>query len=223
MPCLTRLAFEGDFLADRVDALLLFKGIGVAWREVLVHVHTVVQVLESGHGIEDEVICLMLDIETCVQEATTIGAFAVVGDLIFFIIIRITPFVGIVIVHVEIEFPVIRSKPNGTDASASGLHIIYLLVEERVGEESVRTFVISTGRECKTFADTVIVSEGCATMIVSRAITQLHVCTLVRERRTGMYLYEATHGVSSVKCSLWTTEDVDTFDVIEIEIESRLV
>ena len=80
LPSLSRLALEGDFLADGVDALLLFECVGVVNREVLVHEHAVVQALESGHGIEDEIVGLMLDVETGIQEATAISAFAVVGD-----------------------------------------------------------------------------------------------------------------------------------------------
>ena len=68
-----------------------------------------------------------------------------------------------------------------------------------------------------------IVSDGCASVIAFCAIAQLYVRTLIRERRAGMHLHETTHGVSSVECPLRTTENVDAFDVIEVEVEGTLV
>ena len=179
LPSLARLALEGDFFGDGVDALLLLDGVGIHRREVLIHEHAVVQVLESGHGIEDEVVCLMLDVEAGVQEATAIRAFLVVGNLteqvrtVFLtlelagIIIRIATLVGIVVSGGKVYLPIRRRQPDGTDASASGLHVVHLLVEERVGKESVRSFVITACREGKLLAHTMIVGEGCTTMVVS--------------------------------------------------------
>ena len=127
--------------------------------------------LESGHGIENEMAGLVLDVQAGVQQTAAIGTLAVVGNFIkqvlavFFttefagVVIRITAFVGIVVVDAEIEFPVVAGQPHGTDASASGLHFVYFLVEERVGEESVGTFVVSACREGKAVADAVVVGK----------------------------------------------------------------
>ena len=140
LPSLAGFTLECNFFANGVDALLLLDGISIQRREVLVHKHAVVQVLESGYGIENEIICLVFDVETGIQEATTIRTFAVVGNLskqvctVFLstklsgIKIGITTFVGIVVSGGKVYLPIIGRQPYGTDASATGLHVVYFLV-----------------------------------------------------------------------------------------------
>ena len=58
---------------------------------------------------------------------------------------------------------------------------------------------------------------------VVRTGSYTEVCSLVGERRLGVYLYQSTHGIAPVQCALRSTQHVDAFYICIAEVESRLV
>ena len=81
LPPPTGIGLEDDFLAHRVRTLFLHQGKDVAGREVLVHGHAVVQVLEARDETGREVRGMPFDIQSPVQQAAAVTARVVVGNL----------------------------------------------------------------------------------------------------------------------------------------------
>lgn len=57
-------------------------------------------------------------------------------------------------------------------------------------------------------------------MLLTCGIAKFYVCALIRKRVLGIDLHQSSHGVSTIKCSLRTAQNIYSVDVIEFEIES---
>ena len=71
------------------------------------------------------------------------------------------------------------------------------------------------------FVEPMVVCQFCAT-VVSASVSQFEVCSLVEEWVTGVHLYESSLGVLPVECALWTSEHVNTAELVVVQVEGRL-
>ena len=234
LPAASGFGFEDNFLAQCLGVLLLHHGIDVLFREVLVQIHVVTQVLEAGHTTQNEVVGLILQVQSGIQQVTLVAAGVVVGDAtnvlrtVFFafylsgIFIRITSLVGVFVVHGEIKFQVVGGQVDGTDTSAEFIVGINPFAVEVILEEPTLMVVEQAYREGELAGNTVVVGERGVVVVVSGR-SQAKVCALISEGRFGEHTDESAHGVASVERSLWSAHDVDTLDIRVVEVESRLV
>ncbi len=176
------------FFGPGMYALALLQRIDVIRQKILVHKHPVCDVLIARDGIHLPRVGLILQIQRRVKQAATIAALTVVGYLAypvlisFFrtysarIVVRISAFVRVVIVHHSIQLPGIRRQPDGSYSATSGLHIVSILVftflftQPVVLEKAPTTLIVATGRESKRVADAVIMGERCTAVLIARSI-----------------------------------------------------
>ena len=235
LPTLARFRLQNQLLADGFGILLLHHGVKVLRSEILVQIHLVIQVLESGDAAQDEIVCLVLEVQAGIQQVTLVTAFVVIIDFVqvigtvfrlsigtAYISIRVSALVGIFIIERKVQFTVFGRQVDSPDTSAEFIVHIDSFAIELVLEESALVLIESSGRKGKLGRDAVIMRDGSLVVIVgSRSQTQVR--TLVAEGGFGKDTDETSHGITSVECPLRPTHHVYPFDVRVVEIESRLI
>ena len=78
LPSASRLRLHDDFLAQRFRILLLHDRIDILFREVLVEVHPVVEILESRSAAQREVSALVFQVHSRVDQIPPVSAVVVV-------------------------------------------------------------------------------------------------------------------------------------------------
>ena len=63
LPC-SRSVLDGNLLAEPPAVLLLHERVNICSGEVLVHVHSVAEILESGHVAHYSLVPVVLSLET---------------------------------------------------------------------------------------------------------------------------------------------------------------
>ena len=159
MPVASRFRFQHHFLREGIQLLLLNQVEQVLLREVLVEKHAVVQVLESGYGAQDELLRLVLYVDSRIQQPAAVGALIVVRDLAdsFFsrivlsfrrvhsscVEVRISPFVAVLVADVQVQLQVLAGQVNAAEPSACCLTLVYSFVKVGILEKSAAVFVES--------------------------------------------------------------------------------
>lgn len=162
LPAVARLRLQYKFLADGFRVLLLHDGINVGFGEILIQIHLVVQILETCHTAQDKVVCLMLQIQTSVQQVTLVTTGTVVryfSDIVAAIFrlavgtsgvfIRITSLIGIFIIHRQVQFQVVCRQVDSAETTSEFIVRIDALVVEAVLEEASLVLVEEACRESK--------------------------------------------------------------------------
>lgn len=161
---------------------------------------------------------------------------AVVADaadefgMVFFCLFRLSkipvgvgPFPAVVVIGSEVELLGVRGVVYRSHASTTGLHSVGILPGSGVFVESASAFIIASYGEGHLVVRPVIVGQGHVVVVVAGGITQFDVRSLIEERVAGMYAYDSSHGIPSVERSLRSPQNINAFDVVEVEVVGRFV
>ena len=139
------------------------------------------------------------------------------------IIIRIPTLIAIFIAKGHIYFQVRTRQVNTTETSATGIALVYLFVVScRIFKEATCVFVETSGRKSEAVGCPVIVGEWHIIIIVGRC-SHADISTLISERRFCVHFDKSSHRITSVESTLWSSENVNTFDISIVEVESGFV
>ena len=121
-----------------------------------------------------------------------------------------------------IQRPAVTHLPDNSCTTTSTLAPIDIAAIESVIEEAVGAVVIAANRVCELITRLVVEIQFC-TQTVARAILQRTAHTLVVHRREGVDIHLTSHSVSTVECTLWTTQQLHAGNIRHIEIVVILV
>ena len=82
--------------------------------------------------------------------------------------------------------------------------------------------IISLKKQKKKSNIKVIVGEWHIIIIVGRC-SHADISTLISERRFCVHFDKSSHRITSVESTLWSSENVNTFDISIVEVESGFV
>ena len=214
LPAATGFGLEYQFLTYGLGVLFLNHSIDILLREILVQIHLIFQILKSRHTAENEIICLMLQIQSTIQQITFVSAFLVIGnfaDIVLTILfpthqsgvrIRITALIGKLIIQGKVQFQILFRKINGTKAPSKFITFVdFAVVAHYIFKETALMVIKQISRKGKPIGNTVIVTHGSLIIIIGSG-TQSQVCSLISERRLGVDTDQAAHRITSVESSL---------------------
>ena len=190
---------------------------------------------------------MIFDVNTGVEQSTAVTAAVVIWNLtdiicpvfchfftLFFrfsyrtggnpgIVIRISALIAIFIAKGHIYFQVRSGQVNTTETSATGIALVYLFVIScRIFKEATCVFVETSGRKGEAVGCPVIVGEWHIIIIVS-CCSHADISTLISERRFCVHFDKSSHRITPVESALWSAENINTFDISIVEVESGFV
>ena len=136
-------------LCQGVDTLFLLQSVDVIRKEILIHEHTVVDVLIASNSVQLPFVGLVANIHTGIQKSATIAALPIVAyypnltAIVLIacgrasIIVRISPFVRVVVIDVHVKGEAFRRSIDAPYPSTSRSHSIYLLPCQAIAEKAV--------------------------------------------------------------------------------------
>ena len=212
--------------------LFLVEGEDGAGREILVHPHVILEILVAGVAAQQDALVPVFEREVVGDDRPLIAAGVVEVDRLHVPVIRVAAAreqsVGeSALVRVvggeRVGDSQIRVEPAfQLDASAYVVFLVHAFSIVSVGVETVVVVVIHRRGESYFLAELAIV--GGFHLILSVASGgDGEAFPLEIERRDGVDVHDAAHGVSSVQRPLRAAQYLDSLDVGQLEVEGALV
>ena len=152
---------HGELFGHSVHLLVLHEHEAVGRRVVLVHIHIVVQVLETGGRGHKEAFWFIAQAQTCVQHVATIVVHKRGGGVFYLTFLHIINPVwegvlpGELVVGSEIGLETGRQFPDQVQLGTGFIAPVIHLVEVGILVKTVQTLIETCHRESKVIGGTV--------------------------------------------------------------------
>ena len=235
LPALRGGAFEGQFFADRVQALALCQAEHVVREEVLVHEEAVGQVLVGRDRRQGERFLLPFGAQPRAEQAAAVAALPVLRDeaqeVCMFLLAGHRTFVdvgtgilvAVFIVHLEVNLQRRGGSGHRPQPSACRVAAVGMPSCRHVAEETLLPVIESPDRKGHVLRRVDVGGERGAPGVGFRGETEAHVGAVAAEGVAGVDPDESAHRVAPVEGALRATEHVEAFHVEEVEIVGAFV
>ena len=227
LPYTLALRAQHHLLCQRIHLLLLHQVHVVVDNVVLIHLHTVPQILVTGGRGKQQRAEVVRDVQACIHHLTTIGVHRGGGRqggmILRFIIITIGEAVlnGILVIAGQVEGQTVVSFPHQAHLGTSLVRLVVTLTQMGIHQEALLPLIESSHREGQPLAGTMVVGNLNLSLPAAGG-SQIDVRSLIAHRVLGVDTNDTTLGISTIERTLRSTQHVNAVQHVEMCIEGRL-